>query len=110
MHLSDRANSQQGRQGMDNPAGVAWYISCWTMYRRGAYVVFTALLAAFAAWCIFRARHPEPPSQLLAGAFSAHRTLEFRFPGAVYAPLKSVRGRNELGLNRPTALLEAEAL
>lgn len=47
--------------------------------------------------------------RLLAEAYTAQRTIELRIPGARYAELRLERGAERSRLNRPQALLEAEA-
>jgi CHAT domain-containing protein len=50
------------------------------------------------------------PERLLASAYSQQRTVEMRFEGAKYGPLKQERGTaDQSRLNRPAMLLEAEA-
>ena len=58
-------------------------------------------------------RSPDP-NQLLAQAYSQQRTIEMRFRGATYAPLRLRRGGGTPGyspsqLDRPKPLIEAEA-
>jgi CHAT domain-containing protein len=54
----------------------------------------------------------RPPSaeQLLAQAYTEHRTLEVRLPGAKYAPMRVERGASNSNLDKSPALLRAEAL
>jgi CHAT domain-containing protein/cytochrome c-type biogenesis protein CcmH/NrfG len=53
--------------------------------------------------------NPQPPTRLLAEAYSQERTLELRFPNAQYAPLRQERGAATSTLNRPAVLLKAGA-
>ena len=53
---------------------------------------------------------PTPPQALIASAYSEHRTLELRIPGAKNAPIHIERGAGGSNLDRPEALLRAEAL
>src|SRR5215471_9163614 len=48
--------------------------------------------------------------QLLGRAYTERRTIEVRIPGAKYAPLRVERGRAGSNLDKPPALLKAEAL
>jgi CHAT domain-containing protein len=67
------------------------------------------LLLALTIWLV-KPRHPQDPRQLLAQAYSQQRTLELRIAGANYAPVHVLRGTEVSRVNRPTSLLEAEAL
>jgi CHAT domain-containing protein/tetratricopeptide (TPR) repeat protein len=79
--------------------------------RLWVYAGVVTVFAAAALWWILRARHPEPPTSLLATAYSERRTLELRFPGSVHTPLRTSRGPAERShLSRPVALLQAEAI
>jgi CHAT domain-containing protein/cytochrome c-type biogenesis protein CcmH/NrfG len=48
--------------------------------------------------------------QLLASAYTEHRTLEVRIPGAQHSPLRVERGATDSNLEKPPSLLKAEAL
>ncbi len=53
----------------------------------------------------------QTPDKLLAQAYSARRNLELRFEGAQHGPVRIERATGgDSRLNRPAALLEAEAL
>jgi CHAT domain-containing protein len=54
-------------------------------------------------------REPDV-NQLLAQAYTEQRTIELRMPGAAYGPMRVERGAEGSRLNRPSALLDAEAL
>lgn len=71
--------------------------------------LFAAAALALAAF-LFLARRGNAQSgaaKLLARAYSSHRILELRVPGAAYAPLSTVRGA---GAPAPLPLLRAEVL
>lgn len=72
-----------------------------------ASIVTAVVLVAF--W--FTRRRPEiaEPSRLLASAYIEDRTIETRFDGAGYAPLRQVRGGAGQDRMRRPALLKAEA-
>jgi CHAT domain-containing protein/tetratricopeptide (TPR) repeat protein len=72
----------------------------------------TAALAALcvAAWFGLRGLRQPSADQLLAQAYSAHRTLEVRIAGAQYAPMRVERGLGSSNINKPSSLLKAEAL
>jgi CHAT domain-containing protein len=53
---------------------------------------------------------PASATQLLAKAYTEQRSLELRFPGAGYAPMRVQKGGGDRSrLDRPPALLDAEA-
>jgi CHAT domain-containing protein len=54
--------------------------------------------------------HPPSAEQLLAQAYTEHRTIEVRIPGANYAPMRVERSGGGSNLDKPAALLKAEAL
>jgi len=58
----------------------------------------------------WRALHPPSADQLLAQAYSDHRTLEVRIPGAKYAPIQAERGAVGSSLDKAPALLKAEEM
>lgn len=69
-----------------------------------------AAVVAAASWIAIRARDSASAGQLLARAYTEHRTLQVRFGGAAYAPLRVQRGPDASFANRAPSLLKAEAL
>jgi CHAT domain-containing protein/tetratricopeptide (TPR) repeat protein len=71
-----------------------------------------AVIAAVATIVSIGLRTLRPPSaeQLLAQAYSEHRTLEVRIPGAKYAPMQAERGTGQSDFDKPQSLLKAKAL
>lgn len=67
-------------------------------------------VAVVAGWLGWRALHPPSADQLLAQAYAERRTLEVRIPGAKYGPMRVERGGGGSSLDKPPALLKAEAL
>lgn len=65
---------------------------------------------AIVAWIGVRILHSPSAEQLLAQAYSEHRTLEVRIPGARYAPVQAQRGTQRSDFDRPQSLLKAEDL
>jgi CHAT domain-containing protein/cytochrome c-type biogenesis protein CcmH/NrfG len=63
-----------------------------------------------AAWLGLRTLHSPSADQLLAQAYTQHRTLEVRIPGAAFAPLQAERGVGGSNLDKSPALLKAEAI
>jgi CHAT domain-containing protein len=68
-----------------------------------------AAVAAF-AWVGLRTLRPPSAEQLLAQAYTEHRTLEVRIPGAKYAPMRVERGVGTSNLDKSPSLLKAEFL
>jgi tetratricopeptide (TPR) repeat protein len=73
-----------------------------------AAVAATALIA-FGLWY---ANHdtPEKVEKLLAQAYTEQRTMEYRWPGAEWGPVRVTRGAGQSHLPRPAAQLEAERI
>jgi tetratricopeptide (TPR) repeat protein len=57
-----------------------------------AYAAAAIIAIAPITWWATTKSHSDDPSTLLAAAYSQHRTLELRFPGAKHAPLQQTRG------------------
>ncbi len=84
----------------------------WTLLRNpwvyaGAAAI--ALCAIATALLLLRSR-PSYANQLLAQAYTEHRTLEVRIPGAKYSPMRVERGPGTSSLDKPASLLKAETL
>jgi CHAT domain-containing protein/tetratricopeptide (TPR) repeat protein len=75
-----------------------------------AYAFGGIVLVAALAWIGMRAFHPPSAEQLLARAYTEHRTLEVRIPGATYAPMRTERGVGYSDFDKPTSLLKAKDL
>jgi len=75
-----------------------------------AYAVAGMAVVAIVAWVAVWALHPQSAEQLLAQAYTEHRTLEVRVPGAKYAPLRVERSGAASSIDKPESLLRAEAL
>ena len=79
-------------------------------------LVFPAAAVAavmIVAWLGRDAFQKPTAEQLLAQAYTEHRTLEVRIPGAKFAPMRVGRGVSSgagSSLDKPAALLQAEAL
>jgi CHAT domain-containing protein/tetratricopeptide (TPR) repeat protein len=81
------------------------WTSAWILAPAGV-LIGLGIFAAAMAW---QARLGRAES-LLEDAYANRRTLELRMPGARHAPLSATRGEDESTLDKPTSLLEAEAL
>jgi CHAT domain-containing protein/tetratricopeptide (TPR) repeat protein len=78
---------------------------------RWIYAASAALVLATVAMSVLLWRsRPSYANQLLAQAYTEHRTLEVRIAGAKYAPMRVQRGAGASSLDKPASLLEAETL
>jgi CHAT domain-containing protein len=77
---------------------------------RPAFAFAGAVVAIMAAWLGWRALHPPSADQLLAQAYTEHRTLEVRIAGAKYSPVRVERSAAGSSLDRPPSLLKAESI
>jgi hypothetical protein len=68
--------------------------------------VAAALVAVAGGALYFSGRAAQPPFDKLAAAYSLHRDIELRVPGAPYGPMRVERGGVS---SRPAELLESEA-
>ncbi|MBV8438476.1 MAG: CHAT domain-containing protein [Silvibacterium sp.] len=91
----------------------------WAFPMRPQLFIVSAAVLAFAVligWIAYRfplaltRRGPASAQSLIATAYSEHRTLELRIPGASNAPIRVERGAGASNLDKPEALLRAEAL
>ena len=75
-----------------------------------AYAFAGIIAVAIVAWIGVRALHPPSAEQLLAEAYTEHRTLEVRIPGAKYARMQAERGAGQSDFDKPHSLLKAKDL
>jgi len=93
------------------PAPLSRWRNPWMTAPRLATAAAVLLaLASLAWWGTARRNRPLSADRLLASAYAEQRTLELRISGAPYAPLRAQRGAEDSFVNRPKALLSAEAL
>ena len=69
----------------------------------------TAAVAIVSIGLAIQLLRPASAAELLAKAYTEQRSLELRFPGAGYAPMRVQKGGDRSRLDRPPALLDAEA-
>jgi CHAT domain-containing protein/tetratricopeptide (TPR) repeat protein len=69
----------------------------------------SALVISVVSFLWLKANGPDV-NQLLAQAYTDHRTLEIRIPAAQYAPMRVERAKGSSNLDKPPSLLKAEAL
>lgn len=89
--------------------GVPW----WNMLFAKPRLVWSGALVAvlaFSAWFGLRMTSSPDVNRLLANAYTENRVIELRISGARYAPLRLERGTANSVLDRPQALLDADAL
>jgi len=77
---------------------------------RPALAVAVLAVVGVSGWLGLRALRAPSAEQLLAQAYTEHRTLEMRIPGARYAPMRIERSTGGSSLDKSAALLKAEAL
>lgn len=82
----------------------------WFGFRGWKLATCVLLILGLVLLLVYRTMNSQRPENLLAEAYTQQRTLELRIPGARYAPLSVERGGGTARMNRPRALLEAEAL
>jgi cytochrome c-type biogenesis protein CcmH/NrfG len=66
-------------------------------------------VAAFSIWYTQRDT-PEKVEKLLAQAYTEQRTMEMRWPGAEYGPIREPRGSENSRFSRPEALAQASKI
>ena len=93
----------------DRQAKPSWWRAIFA-WPTPAYAFAGIVAVAVVAWIGVRALHPVSAEQLLAQAYSEHRTLEVRISGAQFAPMQVERSIARSNLDKPTSLLKAEAL
>ena len=76
---------------------------------RPAFAV-AGIALVLAGWLALRMLRPPSVEHLLAQAYTEHRTLEVRIPGAKYAPMRVERATGGSSLDKSPSLLKAEAL
>lgn len=101
------AKSQAGAR-QSKPA-----LSFWKLFKTRpvfAYGLTAAVLVIAIGTSLFLNLRNESPDKLLAQAYAEQRTMEPRFAGAQYGPVRIVRGPGQSSVNKPQALLDAESL
>jgi CHAT domain-containing protein len=89
--------------------GVQWWQALFS-WQRPAFALSAIAAAILAGWLGSRMLRPPSAEQLLAQAYTEHRTLEVRISGAKYAPMRVERAASGSSLDKSPALLKAEAL
>lgn len=103
-----------GKSDQERDSGPIAADPWWELLIRRRYQVFAiaaSALTVLAIWLSLTwASSPETAERLLAQAYSDHRSLEMRIPGAKFAPMQVERGANDSSLDKSQFLLKAEAL
>jgi CHAT domain-containing protein/tetratricopeptide (TPR) repeat protein len=103
-----RATLQESRRNA-RPNGARLFSWQRFVSLRLASAVAAMLVIAFGGWLGYRRIRTASVEQLLAEAYTEHRTLEVRIPGAKYAPMRVERGSSQSALDKPSSLLKAES-
>jgi len=93
----------------DRQAKSVWWKAVF-VWPAPAYAFLGIIAIAAVAWIGMRTLHPLSAEDLLAQAYTEHRTIEVRIPGAKYAPMRVQRGTTGSSIDKPPALLKAEEL
>jgi CHAT domain-containing protein/tetratricopeptide (TPR) repeat protein len=102
--LEELVRSEQ--KGAKRDGGRTWF----SVSPRLAVTAATMLVLLAACWILYRISRPADVDHLLAEAYTERRTMEVRISGAKYAPLRIERGGTNSNIDKPEALLKAEAL
>ncbi len=107
--MAARLSSKSQAGAMESKPG----LSLWTLFRMRpafAYGLSAAVLVIVAGALLLLNSRTASPDKLLARAYAEQRTLEPRFAGAEYGPVRIVRGPGQSSVNKPQALLDAESM
>jgi CHAT domain-containing protein/tetratricopeptide (TPR) repeat protein len=99
--------SIQGRQRRTE--GISWRQELFSS-PRPAFAIAALAAVVVVGWLGVRALRPPSAEQLIAQAYTEHRTLEVRISGAQYAPIRVERSTGGSSIDKSPALLKAEAL
>jgi CHAT domain-containing protein/cytochrome c-type biogenesis protein CcmH/NrfG len=80
----------------------------FNLFFRLGYAVLAMAVVLVTVWVSLRLIRQPSAEQLLAMAYTEHRTLEIRIRGARFAPMQVERGGGRSSLDRPSSLLKAE--
>ncbi len=104
-----RASSGAKERVREREEGASWRQKLFS-WPRTAFAFAGIALAVVAGWLGVRVLRPPSAEQLLAQAYTDHRTLEVRIPGAKHAPMRVERTAGGSSLDKSPSLLKAEAL
>jgi hypothetical protein len=94
--LRGNAGAKDSSRGKEE--GAQWWRVLFAL-PRPAFVLAGIAVTVMAGWLAVRSLHPPSAEQLLAQAYTEHRTLEVRIPGAKFAHMRVERaaGGSSLG-------------
>lgn len=84
------------------------WLQRFSWHSRLGFAVLAMAFVLVTVWGSLRLIRPPSAEQLLANAYTEHRTLEIRIRGARFAPMQVERGGGRSSLDRPSSLLKAE--
>jgi tetratricopeptide (TPR) repeat protein len=105
--LRSRAGAKENNR--KHKEGAQWWQAFFS-WPRPALALAGISVAVVAGWLGSWMIHSPSAEQLLAQAYTDHRTLEVRIPGAKYAPMRVERSAGVSNLDKSPSLLKAEAL
>jgi CHAT domain-containing protein/cytochrome c-type biogenesis protein CcmH/NrfG len=105
--LRGSAGAMEG--GGRKEEGATWWPTLFS-WPRPAFALAGIAAAVTVGWLGVLMLRPPSAEQLLAQAYTEHRTLEVRIPGAKYAPMRVERAAGGSSLDKSPSLLKAEAL
>ncbi|MGO9169268.1 MAG: tetratricopeptide repeat protein, partial [Candidatus Sulfotelmatobacter sp.] len=104
-----RASAGAKDSSREKKEGVQWWQALLS-WPRPAFALAGIAVAVLTGWLGLRMIRPPSAEQLLALAYTEHRTLEVRIPGAKYAPMRAERSTGGSNLDKSPSLLKAESL
>jgi CHAT domain-containing protein len=104
-----RSNGGTQRSDSEKRYSVHWGRALFS-WPRAAFVFAGIALAVMVGWLGRDTLRPLSAEELLARAYTEHRTLEVRIPGAKFAPMRVERTGRGSDLEKSPSLLKAEAL
>jgi CHAT domain-containing protein/tetratricopeptide (TPR) repeat protein len=104
-----RAYAEADDRGREKKEKTPWWQVLFSGHRP-AFALAGLAAAVLAGWLGVRMLHPPSAEHLLAQAYTEHRTMEVRIPGAKYAPMRVERATGGSSLDKSPSLLKAEAL
>jgi tetratricopeptide (TPR) repeat protein len=110
-NMAETLRADAGAKGSDlkHKKDERWWQALFA-WPRPTFALAGIAVAVMAVWLGSRMLRPPTAEQLLAQAYTEHRTVEVRIPGAKYAPMRVERAVTGSSLDKPPSLLKAEAL
>ncbi|MCU1311434.1 MAG: repeat protein [Candidatus Angelobacter sp.] len=108
LRLAEKLASEQNVNGRATTLFKKLVLLRWPKSYIHAAAIIALVVFPLTLWLYLNQSGTASVDKLLAEAYTQQRTLEFRFPGASYGPVRVERGSTRSRLERPAALLEAE--